>query len=190
MSAANELLFAAEAVLAGYAQPVIGPVSLRLHRGEILGLVGPNGCGKSTLLAAATGAAKVFSGSFFRRPGLRVACQTQRFPDMRGRPLCGADLLALTGASAAGLPSWLSGRLCERLDALSGGQRHFLAVWACLQAHAEVVLLDEPTNHLDPAGARCLESALRERVQRGAAVLLVSHDRHFVDAVCQRVVSL
>jgi zinc transport system ATP-binding protein len=175
---------------AGYARPVTGSVSFALARGEILGLVGPNGCGKSTLLSALLGGARIFSGDVVRAPGLMVTLQTQQQPDVAGVPLTGAELLALTGASAQGLPSWLEVRLGDRLDRLSGGQRQFLHLWACLQAPGDAVLLDEPTNNLDPDGVTHLVGALRARAAAGAGLILVSHDADFVASVCDRLIPL
>lgn len=174
----------------GYARPVLGPVSFVLARGEILGLVGPNGCGKSTLLSALVGAARIFSGDVKRAPGLTVTLQTQQQPDVAGVPLTGTELLALTGAAAQGLPAWLATRLDERLDRLSGGQRQFLHLWACLQAPGDAVLLDEPTNNLDPDGVAHLAGALRARAAAGAGMVLVSHDADFVATVCDRLIPL
>ncbi|MFA7293495.1 MAG: ATP-binding cassette domain-containing protein [Rhodocyclaceae bacterium] len=174
----------------GYAAPVLGPLSFVLERGEILGLVGPNGCGKSTLLSALLGAVRIFSGEAVRAPGLVVTLQTQQQPDVAGVPLTGAELLSLTGADAAGLPPWLSDCLDVRLDQLSGGQRQFLHLWACLQAPGDVVLLDEPTNNLDPDGVVFLASALRARAADGAGLIVVSHDAEFVASVCSRLIPL
>lgn len=189
MSSAASLL-EVDALTAGYARAVVGPVSLRLVGGEVLGIVGPNGCGKSTLLAALTGSARIFSGRIVKRPGLRLSLQQQQAPAIEGIPFNGAELLALTGASAGGLPPWLESRLGERLDRLSGGQLQFLYLWACLQAPADVVLLDEPTNNVDPDGVSFLQVALRVRVGEGASLIVVSHDARFIDAVCDRTVAL
>ncbi|NJD24432.1 MAG: ABC-F family ATP-binding cassette domain-containing protein [Betaproteobacteria bacterium] len=183
-------MFAAEAVVAGWEGPVTQPVDLAAAPCEIVGLTGPNGVGKSTLLAAIAGRARVFSGSLERRPGLRIAVQTQEVPPVDGLPLSGRNLLALTGAVAEGLPVWLAGRLDERLDRLSGGQRHYLALWAVLEAPADLVLLDEPTNNLDAAGTAHLAERLRARAARGAGIVVVSHDAGFVAAACHRVVNV
>jgi ATPase subunit of ABC transporter with duplicated ATPase domains len=84
----------------------------------------------------------------------------------------------------------LAGRLDIRLDRLSGGQRHYLALWAVLEAPADLVLLDEPTNNLDAAGVIHLIAHLRERAADGTAILVVSHDAAFVAAACDRVVAM
>jgi ATPase subunit of ABC transporter with duplicated ATPase domains len=183
-------LLRAEQLVAGWQQPATQPVDLVLAAGEIVGLTGPNGVGKSTVLAAFAGRARIFSGRIEQAPGLRLALQTQDIPPIVGLPLCGRELLALTGARADGLPGWLAERLDVRLDRLSGGQRHYMALWAILQAPAELVLLDEPTNNLDAAGVAHLSAHLHERAAAGAGVVVVSHDAAFVEAVCDRVVVL
>lgn len=179
-----------ERLVAGWQQPATQPVDLTLSAGEIVGLTGPNGVGKSTLLAALAGRASVFAGHIKQRPGLRLALQTQDIPPLNGLPLSGRELLALTGATADGLPPWLAERLDLRLDRLSGGQRHYLALWAILQAPADLVLLDEPTNNLDAAGVAHLTAHLRDRAKAGAGMIVVSHDAAFVEGVCDRVLVL
>lgn len=176
-------------VVAGYAHAVVGPTSFALGRGDILGLSGPNGCGKSTLLRALVGGARLFQGSIERFPGLRISYQTQAFDAPRDFPLSGAELLALTGAPAAGLPDWLHSKLGKRLDSLSGGQLQFLRLWACLMAPADLVLLDEPTNNLDRDGVAFLEAVLH-RFDRQRALIVVSHDARFVHAVCTHTIEL
>lgn len=179
-----------EKLVAGWQQPATAPLDLSLAAGEIVGLTGPNGVGKSTILAAIAGRAKAFSGQIERRPQIRVSLQTQEVPPVLGLPLSGQELLALTGASPQGLPPWLADKLDQRLDRLSGGQRHYLALWAVLDAPAELILLDEPTNNLDRAGVQHLVGHLRERAASGCAILVVSHDTTFVQAACDRTLAL
>lgn len=186
----SELLLQAQGLVAGWERPATAPLDFSLKNGQILGLTGPNGVGKTTVLSALAGRAQVFSGALVLRPGLRLALQTQDVPPVSGLPLNGRELLALTDASSDGLPPWLAGRLDLRLDRLSGGQRHYLALWAILQAPADLVLLDEPTNNLDTAGVAHLSSALRARVANGSSIVLVSHDHDFVAEVCDHVVVL
>jgi ATPase subunit of ABC transporter with duplicated ATPase domains len=180
----------AEALVAGWSKPATTPIDFSLQAGEIVGLTGPNGVGKSTLLAAFAGRASVYSGRLELQPGLRLALQTQDVPPVDGLPLSGRDLLALTGALPAGLPPWLIDRVDQRLDRLSGGQRHYLALWAVLHAPADLVLLDEPTNNLDAAGVSHLTRHLHERAQEGCGIVVVSHDAAFVAAACDRVVTM
>ena len=183
-------LLRAQALVAGWQGPATAPLDFVLESGRILGVTGPNGVGKTTVLSALAGRARVFSGLLEMRPGLRLALQTQEVPPVAGVPLTGRELLALTAAQADGLPPWLAGRLDLRLDRLSGGQRHYLALWAILQAPADLVLLDEPTNNLDAAGVAHLASALRRLAGSGTGVVVVSHDHEFVEAVCDQVIVL
>ena len=186
----SALLVSARALVAGWERPATAPLEFALESGRILGLTGPNGVGKTTLLSALAGRARVFSGALERRPGLRLSLQTQDVPPVAGVPLSGRELLALTGAARDGLPPWLAGRLDDRLDRLSGGQRHYLALWAVLRAPADLILLDEPTNNLDAAGVAHLTSALRRLAGSGTGIVVVSHDHEFVEAVCDRVIVL
>ncbi len=186
----SEPLIRASALVAGWERPATAPLEFVLELGRILGLTGANGVGKTTLLSALAGRARVFSGVLERRPGLRLALQTQDVPPVEGVPLSGRELLALTGAAADGLPPWLVGRLDDRLDRLSGGQRHYLTLWAVLQAPADLVLLDEPTNNLDAAGVDHLAGALRGLAGSGSGIVVVSHDHEFVEAVCDQVIVL
>lgn len=183
-------LLSARALVGGWTEPVSVPVDLTVAPGEIVGIAGPNGVGKSTFLATVTGGARIFSGKLEMAPGLRIAYQTQAMPPLEGLPLNGRELLDLTGAGGDGLPSWLAGRLGMRLDRLSGGQRQYLALWAILQAPADLLLLDEPTNNLDTAGCAHLAVTVKSRAAAGTGVVLVTHDAEFADAVCDRILAL
>ena len=183
-------LLRAQGLVAGWQQPATQPLDLTITAGEVVGLTGPNGVGKSTVLAAIAGRAKVFAGRLESAPGIRLGLQTQDVPPVVGMPISGRELLALTDATPLGLPPWLADRLDVRLDRLSGGQRHYLTLWAVLQAPADLLLLDEPTNNLDQAGVAHLTAHLRERAENGSGLLVVSHDAAFVEAVCDRVIEL
>lgn len=176
-------------LVAGYERPVVGPLSFSLAPGRVLGLSGPNGAGKSTLLAALVGTARVFGGRIHAPPGLRIAFQGQHPPPARGLPLTGRELLGLAATPCAGLPDWLAPTLDRRLDALSGGQRQFLHHWATLMSPADAVLLDEPTNNMDPAGMAELRMAIRGRAPN-TAIALISHERDFLESVCDRIVEV
>lgn len=172
---------------AGYDTPVVGPVSFCVTEGEVFGLVGPNGSGKSTLLKAIASQVRVFGGTIELRPGATVAWQDQqpvRLPEM---PFNGREYLRYAEAEAppARLEAWLD----ARVDSLSGGQFQLLGCWTVLGSHADLLLLDEPTNNLDIESEETLVDILSRRDRR-RSVLLVSHDRTFLDRVCDRILDI
>lgn len=188
----DKLLLRLEHLRTGWSAtaPIVGPLSLHVARGEVVGLRGPNGVGKSTVLAAIAGQAKIFAGNVWCAENCLITLQTQQQPPLQGIPLNGSELLALTGASSTGLPLWLIDKLSLRLDQLSGGQRQYLALWAVLNSKADLILLDEPSNNLDLAGSQHLASAIRQRAAQGAGILLVSHEAELLDQACDRHIDL
>ena len=185
----RDALVVLDRVEAGYERPVVGPFSLAIEAGEVVAIVGPNGAGKSTLLNAITGVAHLFAGTVNRRPGLLVSHHAQSPLPLNNVPLSGRELLALTGADLTSLPDAVRPLLSRRLSELSGGQLQILQVWASLTAPVDLVLLDEPTNNLDVATVAMLEVAIRAR-PAGRAIVIVSHDRRFVEGVASRVKEL
>ncbi|QGU31726.1 ATP-binding cassette domain-containing protein [Thermochromatium tepidum] len=181
-----------DALVAGDTRPVIGPVSLQLERGEVLGLWGPNGTGKSTLLKAIVRSTRIFSGHIELQPGLKLAYLDQQPLRRSVMPLTGRELLWAAGVQAARpevLPDGLAPLLNRRIDRLSGGQYQLLWIWSALATDADLVLLDEPTNHLDPANrAALIEILALERNGRG--MLIVSHDHDLLSRVCSRLLEV
>lgn len=174
---------------AGYAMPIVGPVSFEVNPGEVLGLVGPNGSGKSTLLKAIAGGVRVFSGEIRMRAGLQVAWMEQQAVRLPEMPFSGKEYLHFADADhEPPLPPMLDW-LEQRIDSLSGGQFQLLRCWAALACDAELVMLDEPTNNLDIESEQALTEALN-REYAGQSVLLVSHDREFLKRVCDRVLDV
>jgi ABC-type Mn2+/Zn2+ transport system ATPase subunit len=169
---------------------VVGPLSFRLSRGEILGLTGPNGCGKSTVLRAIIGRARVFSGTIERCEGVRAEVQSQQPVRLSEMPITGREFLRLTGASRQAPPPPLAPLLDQRMDRLSGGQFQLLHVWACLGSPADLVLLDEPDNNMDPKARATLIEVLHESRREGRGVLVVSHEHDLVEEVCTRLVEV
>jgi len=175
---------------AGYAQPVVGPVSFSLGGGEIVGLSGANGSGKSTVFNAIIGKARVFGGDIAcdRTVGVAILGQFPvRLPEM---PLLGAEFLRITGAAARAVPASLGPLMDQRVDRLSGGQYQLLQVWACLGSPAGLVMLDEPTNNMDPQAVAALGEMLIDARERGQGVLLISHDAPLLERVCTRIVEV
>jgi len=187
----GHLLLEVENLVAGYRDPVVGPVSFRLNRGEILGLAGPNGSGKSTVLRAIIGRARIFSGTVRRgHDPIATAVQAQRPVRLAEMPITGREYLRLTGAARRAPPPQLGGLLDLRLDELSGGQFQLLHVWACLESPAGLVLLDEPDNNMDPGARATLIEVLHQSRTAGRGVLVVSHEHDLVESVCSRIVAV
>ena len=182
-------LLRVEGLVAGYSRPVVGPLSFAVDSGEVVGLWGANGTGKSTVLNAIGHGARLFEGFVERAPGLTLAYQEQRPVRLPVMPLTGRDIMRAAGAENREAPPALAAISDGRIDALSGGQYQLLCVWAVLGSATDLVLLDEPTNNLDPPTETLLiEMLAAERGRR--AVLLVSHERRFLDAACSRVLTV
>lgn len=187
----------ADALVAGYDRAVVGPVTLELYPGEILGLWGANGSGKSTLLRALMGGARIYSGRVQRSPRLRLAYQPQRPEPLNELPMTGAEAIRMLGARRCQPPARLSALLHQRIDRLSGGQYQLLAVWLALvgeinPGEESVVLLDEPGNNLDAEALSLLRELLLPigSDHHPPAIIIVSHDRQFLDAVTNHQIEI
>lgn len=174
---------------AGYAAPVIGPVSFEVRPGEVLGLAGVNGTGKTTLIKLITGTARLFGGELRRAPGLTITHHWQRPERPPELPVTGLEMLRMTGARTGGLPPRLQALAKRCLDEMSGGEFQLLHAWACLTGPAQLVLLDEPTNNLDHEGMELLLDEIG-RLAPERAVLVVSHEASFLERACDRIVPL
>lgn len=185
----SQSLLVGKGLVAGYAEPVIGPLAFSVGPGEVVGLWGDNGCGKSTLLRAIANKARIFAGDLERMPGLTLAWQMQQPVRLDEMPLNGKDYLRYAQADREAPPARMVSWLERRIDTLSGGQFQLLAVWAILGGWADLVLLDEPTNNLDPEGQQTLAEILKTE-QGTRAVLLVSHEHSFLEQACDRVIDI
>jgi ATP-binding cassette subfamily F protein uup len=171
---------------------VLDGVSLGIADGDRIGVVGRNGDGKTTLLRMITGAEPPDSGRVTRTGGVRVATVEQRGHLPAGssvRSVVVGDGAEHEWAGDAAVREVLTGLglAAVGLDAdvarLSGGERRRVALARALVQQAQLLVLDEPTNHLDVEGITWLASYL---VARRGALLVVTHDRWFLDAVCSR----
>ncbi len=178
------------------ARVLLDGVSLGLDDGAAIGVVGRNGSGKSTLLRLLTGRQAPDGGRVTRAGGTRVAMLDQADDLAPGRTVLDAIHGAVAHhewAADAGIREIHDGLLADvdlaaDVDTLSGGQRRRVALAAVLTTPAEVLVLDEPTNHLDVEGVDWLARHLRARFGGGrGALVVVTHDRWFLDAVCTRI---
>jgi zinc transport system ATP-binding protein len=176
--------------------PVLWDVSIAVHQGEIVTVVGPNGSGKTTLMRLLVGAEKPDTGSIYRRPGLKVGYVPQKMPVDYTMPLTVGRFLRLSGADAAGRRSALE-RLGIRdlegrqLRSLSGGQLQRALLAQALARRPDLLVLDEAAQGLDQPGVGRFYKLVEEiRKELGCGVLMVGHDLHVVMAASDRVVCL
>ncbi|MGV0838311.1 ABC-F family ATP-binding cassette domain-containing protein [Mycolicibacterium thermoresistibile] len=183
-----------ERVTVGYGTRVLlDGVSLGVDDGDAIGVVGRNGDGKSTLLAMLTGVREPDSGRVTHRSGLSVGYLRQgddfagasvRDLIVDGRP---DHVWAAEPTTREVVEQLLGGvDLDSAVDTLSGGERRRVALAAVLIGGHDVLVLDEPTNHLDVEVINWLAAHLsgRRSGPRAGALVVVSHDRWFLDAVC------
>jgi ATP-binding cassette subfamily F protein uup len=170
---------------------VLDAVSLGIAAGERVGVVGRNAGGKTTLLRLITGIEPPDSGRATVTGGVRVAYVEQSgvLPSTTVRIAVVGDAAEHEWAGDAAVREVLNGLglsavgLDADVDRLSGGERRRVALAAALVQQADLLVLDEPTNHLDVEGVTWLADYLTRR--RGA-LLVVTHDRWFLDAVVQQ----
>jgi len=165
--------------------------------GQCTGIVGRNGVGKTTLLDICIGRRQPDSGAatIGKRVVFNYIDQTRMTLDGRGtvfEEIAEGKETIRFGDQALGVRAYLrrflfdDERINERIDLLSGGERARLTLAKVLKDGGNVLVLDEPTNDLDLPSLRMLEEALADF---GGTVLVVSHDRYFLDRICDRIIA-
>jgi ATP-binding cassette subfamily F protein 3 len=172
---------------------VFKPFDFTMMHGERVGIVGGNGAGKTTLFKLILGQLEPDAGRVRVGPSIQTGyyAQEQETLDPKLTPL---ELVrktkAMTEQQAIG---FLVGLLFDRNDALnqignlSGGERSRLQIALLILQGANFLLLDEPTNNLDIPSIEVLEAALFDF---GGSILTISHDRYYLDRICQRVIEI
>jgi ATP-binding cassette subfamily F protein uup len=170
-------------------RPLLADVSLGVGEGERIGVVGRNGDGKTTLLRVLTGDEQPDDGRVSRRRGLHLGFLRQSDDFAPGTTVRAAVLgdradheWAADAETREIVEVLLAGVGLDRtVDALSGGERRRCSLARLLLEEHDLVVLDEPTNHLDVEAVAWLA---RHLARRTSALVVVTHDRWFLDAVC------
>lgn len=166
-------------------------ISFLLHRGERLGIIGPNGSGKTTFLKTINSVLDPIEGGLTWGANIDIAYFDQELASLDLR-------LTVIEEMATAAPRVMEGELRSYLarflfthddiykpvSALSGGERSRLAIAKLIYSRANVLLLDEPTNHLDIPSREALESALD---QYEGTIITISHDRYFLDKIATEI---
>lgn len=177
-------------------QNLLSNISLSLTAKQIMTIIGPNGAGKSTLIKVALGLSKADSGEVYRRPGLRIGYMPQQLILNPLMPLSVSRFLAMARSNHQQIDAALArtgiSHLRERpLHDISGGETQRVLLSRALLSSPDLLVLDEPAQGVDISGQTELYeliSALRDEL--GCAVLMVSHDLHWVMAQTDTVICL
>lgn len=175
---------------------VLGDVTLGVFEGDRVGIVGRNGDGKSSLLRVLAGVQEPDAGRVTRTRGVEVGLLGQRdqlSDDETVHHAVVGDAPEYEWAASPRIREVLDGLIADvpwegLVGELSGGQRRRVDLARLLVGTWDVLALDEPTNHLDMRTINWLANHLKTRWQRGqGALLVVTHDRWFLDEVCERM---
>jgi ATP-binding cassette subfamily F protein 3 len=172
---------------------VLKDIHLLIQHGERVGLIGANGAGKSVLLRLVLGTEQPTSGEIYLGPSVKMGYYAQEHETLkfdqdlieavrRASPISEHNAVAFLLRYLFTYP-----QMTQKIGLLSGGERSRLQLALLVLSGANFLLLDEPTNNLDIASAEVLENALEDFV---GTVLVISHDRYFLDRTVQRIVEL
>ena len=190
------MLLSAEQLSINYGvKELIRDASLYLEPGDRIGVIGINGTGKSTFLRCLAGQEQPDRGTVTRYPNVQVVFLAQN-PPMDADNTVLQQVFASQDAAYREIHAYEAVSMLSRLGiddpeakigVLSGGQRKRVALAAALLQPADVLILDEPTNHLDSEMVAWLEQKLQSFP---GAIVMVTHDRYFLERVATRIAEL
>ncbi len=169
-------------------------ISLKIRKAERVFLLGPNGCGKSTLIKILAGRLEASSGNFRYGAKVNMGYYDQEMSDLNEDNIIldevwGANQKLIQTEVRSALASFLfTGEdVLKKISVLSGGEKSRVSMLKLIFSEANFIILDEPTNHLDINSREILEAALADYE---GTMLIVSHDRYFIDKLATRIIDI
>ena len=169
---------------------ILKGIDLDIQKGDKLGIFGANGAGKSTLLKAILGEIPS-KGELWVAPGAKIGYYSQNHENLDPKLTAEEQMLQVIGPDRKADARNMLARfllfgddVTRKISTLSGGQRARLSLCLLLHGETNLLILDEPTNYVDIRSKHILEQALAEY---DGVVITVTHDRYFLDNVCNKV---
>ncbi len=190
------MLLTAENISKSYTEkPLLSNITIYINEGDKIGVIGINGTGKSTFLKILAGQEEPDSGNLIKNQNLRIEFLPQNPVFQKGLTILEQVFHGISPELAES-KSYEAKRILTKLGftefnksmgLLSGGQKKRVAIASALLHPCDVLILDEPTNHLDNEMIEWLESYLKKYT---GAIVMVTHDRYFLERVTNRIVEI
>lgn len=167
-------------------------LDLNIFKGEKIALVGPNGCGKTTLLKIISGRLPADEGEVWLGSRVEIGYYGQEYEDLDSQNtlleeiLENFDMQIEQARTVLGSMLFSEDEVFKQIKYLSGGEKGRLALLKLIISEANFLILDEPTNHLDLDSCEIVEKMLQDYE---GTVMVVSHDRYFIDQIADRVIA-
>jgi ATP-binding cassette, subfamily F, member 3 len=179
-------------ITVGYpGKPILKDVAVNIYRGDRVGVVGPNGCGKSTLIKTLVGELPPLGGTVERGSSVRLGYFDQKLSSLHEDRTAIEEIQSVRNDLSPEVVRTYLAKFrffgddpFRTVRGFSGGERSRLALAKMLLFPRNVLVMDEPTNHLDIPARETLEHALDDFE---GTLLVISHDRYFLDRICKRL---